>query len=279
MGWETGDKAINIFLTWCNEIANKEADVYSRVLGVPRPLLVTCIKPEGTASSVFGVSSGLHWDWSPYYIRRVRMTAKDALAQTLLNQGFLCKPELYDLERLYPDTNLTSWDRLELFDKLDLGSKLEILNGCNTVVFEFPVKSYSTRTQSEVSAIEQLESLKSFASCYTDHMPSCTISVKDGEWDDVAEWIDNNWDDYLTASFFPYYASKYPLLPYEAITEEEYDRLVSSIPEYSKLVLSNGRITYKVDEDLLNQFEAKLDTSTDDEELGSDCNSGACPIR
>jgi adenosylcobalamin-dependent ribonucleoside-triphosphate reductase len=277
LGWKTGSNTINSFLTAMNKVANDEAAKYAQILGVPRPLLVCAIKPEGTASTIYGCSSGLHWDWAPYYLRRVRMNASDALSKTLLSQGFYATPELYDLTNLYPDGD--SWDKLAKFNALDKTQQHEILSTVSTAVFEFPVKSYSDRTQSEVGAIEQLESLKAFSKHYCDHMASCTITVKDDEWDDVADWIDNNWEDYLTASFFPYFNAAYPLLPNEAITEEEYKSKLSLIPDSSKVTLMNGRIIYKVDEDVMNEFEALLDTSDADDLLGSDCASGACPIR
>ncbi|MDF2951811.1 MAG: ribonucleoside-triphosphate reductase, adenosylcobalamin-dependent, partial [Anaerocolumna sp.] len=48
-----------------------------------RPKLVTTVKPSGTISQLPTVSSGVHFSHSPYYIRRVRVNAKDPLAQAL----------------------------------------------------------------------------------------------------------------------------------------------------------------------------------------------------
>lgn len=278
MGWETGCEEINTFLKLANEFANDEADRYSKVLEIPRPLLVTSIKPEGTSSTIYGTSSGLHWDWAPYYIRRVRMTSKDALAVTLLNQGFIAYPELYDLSRLFDDPSLTDWDRLAKFSNLAPIERLSYLKQCSTVVFEFPCKSNSLQTQEDISAIEQLESLRAFTNVYTDHMPSSTISIKDDEWDNVAEWIDKNWNEYITASFFPYYGGAYPLLPLEAITQNVYDQMISKIPSSNIKVLPSGKVTFTVDHDLLTEVERSIGKLTD-EDLGSDCAKGVCPIR
>lgn len=274
LGWKTESLEVEDFLKYCRYVANEEATEYATKLGVPRPLLVTTIKPEGTGSQVFGCTNGLHWDWSPYYIRRVRMTANDALAQTLMDQGFPCYPEIYDLSKKFPDIT-DPWEQIKAFDQRTTVEKRDILSACNTVVFEFPVKSYSDRTQADVGAIEKLENVKAFTVNYCDHMPSSTITVKDGEWDAVAEWIHENWDSYITASFFPYSDAKYPLPPYEAITEQHYNLLTRNIPEHSKRVLENGRITYTVDEDRLNWYERKLE-DPDDVILSS---SGSCPIR
>lgn len=278
MGWKTGSIEIDEFLHFANAVANNEAYRYAKEINIPRPLLVTTTKPEGSSSTIFGTSSGLHWDWAPYYIRRVRMTSKDALALTLLDQGFTAYPELYDLEKAFPDQTLTAWDRIEHFDKFPSATRRALLKECNTIVFEFPVESNSSSTQSEISAREQLESVKAFTNIYCDHMPSSTISVKDDEWDDVANWIKDNWDSYITASFFPYFGAKYPLLPLEAITMEEYQSKLTLIPSESITVLDSGRITFRVNHDLLTAHEQALDKSTD-EDLGSDCEKGSCPIR
>ena len=109
-------------------------------------------------------------------------------------------------------------------------------------------------------------------------MPSSTISIKDDEWDNVAEWIDKNWNEYITASFFPYYGGAYPLLPLEAITQNVYDQMISKIPSSNIKVLPSGKVTFTVDHDLLTEVERSIGKLTD-EDLGSDCAKGVCPIR
>lgn len=321
LGWETNGPEIKELLKLCRHWANDEATKYARVLGVPRPLLVTTIKPEGTASQVFGTASGLHWDWSPYYTRRVRMSGSDPLAKTLIEQGFPCYPELYDLAKyndqyvnsdtliashttLNTDTrkwyqkvidfvkgkhpkhydysevweSIDNWRRLDIFDELSEKKKKSILLNANTVVFEFPIKSLASISQKEVSAVEQLENMRNFTLYYTDHMPSSTITVKEHEWDNVIQWVANNWSEYTTASFLPYYGGQYPLLPYEEIDREEYYKRVEAISDAYKTVLDNGRTIFKVDESLLQVFEMDLE-DPDDVDLGSACSTGACPIR
>ena len=321
LNWATDSKEVEFILTKCREWANDEATKYAKELGVERPLLVTTIKPEGTASQVFGTSSGLHWDWSPYYIRRVRMSGADPLAKTLISQGFPAYPEIYDLGKYSTELESTSlyedwiemnfdnrkwyqkvidrvrgispknysysevwdsydnWKKLSVFDELDNYKKQLVLNESNTVVFEFPVKSLAKVSQNEVGALEQLENMRNFTRYYTDHMPSSTITVKEHEWDDVINWVSNNWSDFTTASFLPYYGGNYPLLPYEEIQKDEYTRRVELVPNAYKKQLENGRIMFKVDEMLLQTYEVKLE-DPDDVEIKSDgCSTGSCPLR
>ena len=58
---------------------------------------------------------------------------------------------------------------------------------------------------------------------YVDHNCSITVHVRDNEWDDVEEWVWQNWDDIVALSFLSYDDNFYELVPYEAITKEEYD--------------------------------------------------------
>ncbi len=324
--WETGDPRIEDLQKSCRYWCNDEATRYAKELDVPRPLLVTTIKPEGTASQIFGTGSGLHWDWAPYYIRRVRMSATDALAQTLIQQGFSCYPELYDLsewkidytsipsiqhevdirnleakskrgiksffynlltgKKKYTDiteqdvwNSMDNWQKLNAFDELTPALREAVLLQCNTVVFEFPVKSLAKQSQGDVSAIEQLENMKSFTVNYCDHMPSSTITVKPEEWDDVIQWVSDNWENFTTASFLPYYGGGYPLLPNEEIDRTEYERRLAAIPDVYKRHLATGKVMFKVDEGLLGHKEVLLADPDDIILSDGGCSTGACPIR
>lgn len=286
LGWDYNSPEASRLRKYMRFWANDEATKYSERLGVPRPLLVTTIKPEGTASTVYGCSWGVHNNWSPYYIRRMRITSKDALSKVLLAQGYPCYPEIYDLEKLVKYYSgdkeflkLDAWERLELFDQLSDEAKREILDSCNTVVFEFPIQSSAKKTQAEVSAIDQLENTKLFTQEYTDHMPSSTISVKEHEWNQVIDWLYENWTTgFITASFLAFYDSQYPLLPYEAISKEQYEERLKKIPERLKTEYAPGKFYFTVDMELLAQEEKKLD-DPDDVELDSACSQGTCPSR
>ena len=284
LGWDTASPEVIGLQKRMNLWANEEATRYAKVLGVPRPLLVTCVKPEGTSSKVFGSSDGLHWDWAPYYIRRIQMSTTDALAQTHKEQGFIWHPKDYDLSRLIKaeDSEATIWDRIQVFRDMPNQEKERIFFASNAVTFDFPIKSPASVSSGEVSALEQLENVKSFTVHYADHMPSSTVTVKDHEWDDVAKWIYDNWDSYITASFLSYFNGSYPLLPYEAIAEERYQELISNFELGQQVIEQDGVLKFLVDEELLAQKESALErkgVDLDDVALESGCESGACPVR
>ena len=215
------------------DAAKKEAEMYSAELGGRVPVLVTTVKPEGTLSQLPVVSSGVHYSHSPYYIRRVRINSHDPLVKVCEELGYPVLPEV--------------------------GQEWET---CTTKVVEFPVKAPVGKTKYDVTAIEQLETYKLFMENYVDHNCSITVSVRPEEWEAVEEWVYNNWDDTVALSFLPLEDSFYQLMPYEAITEEEFEKRSAE----------------------MKPFRPSLITKYEKEELafdiGSDgCDTGACPVR
>lgn len=284
LNWSTYEEEVKVFLSTLREWANDEADKYSDILGVPRPLLVTANKPEGTFSKIVGASNGIHYDWAPYYIQRVRMSSSDALAKSLISQGFEAVPEAYDLEKLMSKVGGTIWDKLAAFETLEKFEKEGLLSKANTVVFTFPIKSVSKTSQGEATVKEQLENINNVSTHYVDHMVSNTVTVTNDDWQDCIDWIIDNWADYTTASFLQYYAGgDYPLLPFEAINETTYQQLVAKIPEEAKAMDDKGRYFYLVNNELLTKFEQDLEDpdDVDAESVVGTCGlaGGGCSIR
>jgi len=190
-------------------VANAEAEMYATELDAPAPLLVTTVKPEGTLSQLPAVSSGVHYSHSPYFIRRVRISADDPLVKVCEDLGYPVVPEV--------------------------GQEWET---CSTKVVEFPVKSPSGKTKYDVSAIEQLENYKMFMEDYVDHNCSITVHVREHEWDAVEEWVWEHWDDVMAVSFLSLDDNFYELLPYEAIDEDEYQSRVDAMSTFRPSLIS-----------------------------------------
>jgi len=78
-------------------VVRESADKYADLLGVNRPMLTTCVKPEGTQSQLFGgVSSGVHVSHAPYFIRRVRSSATDPMSNAIFDLGWRMHAEQSD---------------------------------------------------------------------------------------------------------------------------------------------------------------------------------------
>lgn len=198
-----------VLLRALRDVARKSADDLADALGLNRSLLVTTIKPEGTLSLLPTVSSGLHFSHSPYYVRRIRINAEDALVKVCQELGY----------PVHPENGFT-------------------MENARTLVIEFPVKAPDGKTKYDVSAIEQLEIYKMFMENYVDHNASITVSVREHEWDLVEEWVYENWDSVVGISFLSLDDSYYPLLPFETITKEEYENRLSSMRPFDHNLLS-----------------------------------------
>jgi ribonucleoside-diphosphate reductase alpha chain/ribonucleoside-triphosphate reductase len=239
-GWQDAMNAIGYdlaqqeaLLRELHEVANVEAKKYAIELGIPEPKLVCTVKPEGTQSQVAGVSSGVHWSESPWFVRRIRVNAHDPLIKVCEELGYPIFPE-----------NGQDWET------------------CTTKVVEFPVKSPIGKTKYDVTAIEQLETYLMFQRSYTDHNTSITVHVRNHEWELVEQWMWDNWDDVVAVSFLSLEDNFYPLLPYEAITEEEYTKRVNEMKPFIPSLISK----YEIE-------EVEIDIGA------SECIGGVCPIR
>lgn len=194
------------------DTAVKTNVTYAKRFGVARSMSVTAVKPSGTVSQTFNCASGIHPRHAPYYIRRVRISATDSLFKMMRDQGVPYYPEV--------------------------GQSIE---DANTFVLEFPVMapdhSKHARFKDDLSALDQLEYWKLVKLNFTEHNPSATISVSENEWIGVVDWVQKNWNIIGGLSFLPRSNHVYRLAPYEAITKEEYERLMSRFPkiDYSKL--------------------------------------------
>lgn len=228
----TKDEQANL-LRMLRDAAKKEAEMYSAELGGRVPVLVTTVKPEGTLSQLPVVSSGVHHSHSPYYIRRVRINSHDPLVKVCEELGYPVLPEV--------------------------GQEWET---CTTKVVEFPVKAPVGITKYDVTAIEQLETYKLFMENYVDHNCSITVSVRPEEWEQVEEWVYENWDDTVALSFLPLEDSFYQLMPYEAIEESEYYKRVAEMKPFRPSLITK-----------YEKEEIELDFGTDG------CDTGACPVR
>ncbi len=220
-------------LSRLHQTVREEGERYSKELGITAPELMTTIKPEGSLSTLPGVSSGIHYAHAGYYIRRIRISATDPLYKMIALQGS------------YPIYN-------------EIGQTDE---DCSIKVIEFPVKAPEGRTKYDVSAIEQLELYKMSMENWSDHNTSITVHVREQEWDEVAQWVYDNFNYVVGITFLPLMEETYPLLPYECTTKEDYEERI--------------RLIKPIDYELL----ARLDDDGEHDIIDQECATGVCPIR
>jgi ribonucleoside-diphosphate reductase alpha chain len=176
-------------------------------LGIPHSAAISCNKPSGTVSQLVDSASGIHARHSAYYIRTVRGDNKDPLTQLMKDQGIPNEPC--------------------------------VMKGDTTTVFSFPQKSPAGAvTRNDMTAIEQLELWLMYQRHWCEHKPSVTISVRDSEWMAVGAFVYEHFDEMSGVSFLPHSDHTYQQAPYQDCTKEEYEVLLSSMPEkidWSKL--------------------------------------------
>lgn len=205
----TGIASMLIFNLDIENVAKKAIEVneyYSKLIGINKAKRVTTVKPAGTTSLVMGCSSGIHAWHDKFYIRRIRISKNEPIYTYL---------SIYHSELIEDD----------------------IHNPKTTSVISVPQKAPNCAVTREESAIDLLnrvgEITKRWISPghidgYNSHNVSCTISVKDDEWDSVKEWMWLNRDNYNGISILPHSDHTYKQAPFETCTKEKYDELLKN---------------------------------------------------
>ena len=176
---------------------NKE---WSKKLGIPQSVAITCVKPSGTVSQLVDAASGIHARHNPYYIRTVRGDKKDPLTKMMTDIGFPVEDD--------------------------------VMNPANTSVFSFPMKVHSDAVfRTDMTAIEQLELWLIYQKNWCEHKPSVTISVKEHEWMEVGAWVYENFDWMSGVSFLPFSEHTYQQAPYQDCDKKEYEILLKKMPK------------------------------------------------
>lgn len=186
-------------------VAIAENERVADVIGINPAARLLTVKPSGTTSTVLGTSSGIHAWHSRFYIRRMQMDKSSELYKYLHSQ----------VPELVPDYEAIP----------------------NSAVLEIPQKAPDTGIcRDDETAIEFLERVKRYNlewvreghrdGANTNNV-SATVSIKEDEWDVVADWMWDNRNYYNGLSVLPYDNGSYVQAPFEVITEEEYERRMS----------------------------------------------------
>lgn len=201
---------------------------YSEEHGFPTSVKITTVKPSGTLSLLPGVTPGCHPAYAQYMIRRIRISADHSLVNVCREHG-------------YPVEYQQNFDGSE---------------DHSTVVVSFPFAyPEGTVLASEMTAISQLETVKWLQEVWSDNSVSCTVYYRKEELPEIKKYLAKNYkNNHKSLSFLLHSEHGFKQAPYEEITKEAYDELVSK----TKLIT-------KID-------EASFDG-------GDECASGACPVK
>lgn len=188
-------------LNHLHHVVRDENNRYADELGQSRSVKVCSVKPSGTVSLLPGVSPGMHFPYSPYYIRRIRFQESDPLVNVLRKCNYPIEKDVYSP---------------------------------NTVVAEFPVKAPSADIQGfkcaeDASMWEQVAVQYLLAYAWSDNAVSATLTFKDEEKKDIPLLLRWACDKLKSTSLLPYSGHGYDQAPYEPISVEEYNKRVNEL--------------------------------------------------
>ncbi|HUT79554.1 MAG TPA: fused protease/ribonucleoside-triphosphate reductase [Candidatus Bathyarchaeia archaeon] len=192
---------IEQFRLWCNEgyeILKYYDTVYSEWFAVPKSIKITSVKPSGTVSILAGVTPGMHYPESNYYIRRIRLSTTSDLINSIKEAGYRVEASTHDPE--------------------------------NTLIVEVPTAIEGVRTVDQVNLWEQLSLAAFLQEHWADNQVSCTITFKPEEANQIGPALNYFQYKLKGVSFLPKTETgAYSQMPYEEITKEEYETLSKNI--------------------------------------------------
>jgi ribonucleoside-triphosphate reductase (thioredoxin) len=217
------------------EVKHMNLEVSSK-LGIQFAARCTTIKPSGTTSLVLGTSSGIHAWHNDYYLRRVRIGKNEALYQYL----YITHPELLEDDQL--------------------NSKQAII--C------IPQKAPEGSILRTEDVMELLERIKKFNTDWVRNgfrrgsnanNVSATVSIQEGDWQKVGEWMWENKASYNGLSVLPFDSGNYKQAPFEDITKSQFEEMEKSLKSIDLTLV------YEADDETDHKAEAA-------------CAGGACAI-
>jgi ribonucleoside-diphosphate reductase alpha chain len=208
------------------EICVQENRRLAKAIGIKPAARITLVKPSGTSSLVLATSSGIHCWHDRFYIRRLRFNKDEPLYQYVKRKI----PELVEDD----------------FEKPSLGAVVSI-----------PIKAPDGAIlRPDETALQLLERVKyinqnwiapGHISGNNMHNVSCTVSLRENEWDEVGLWLWKNREFYNGIAVLPYFGGNYKQMPLESITQEKYEEMFSLLTKFdlSEILEEEDRVEYK----------------------------------
>jgi len=185
---------------WCDKgykYICKLDKIYSQWLCIPESIKRTSVKPSGTVSLLPGVTPGIHYPHSKYYMRTIRIDKTSPLVRPIREAGYRIEESVY---------------------------------GDNTLVVYFPVEQKMfDRSKTDVSVWEQMENIAQMQYYWADNQVSATVTFRPEEAKDIPRILELYETRLKSISFLPLQDHNYPQAPYQEITGEAYFQAVSKL--------------------------------------------------
>jgi len=192
-----------------SKLAVETNKYYATEIGVNPAARITTVKPSGTTSCVLGTSSGVHAWHNDYYIRRMRVGKNEAIYTYLT----LRHPELVEDDFFKPETQ---------------------------AVISIPQRAPNDGILRHETSLELLERVKDIYNRWivpghqqgnNTHNVSCTVSVREEEWEEVGKWMWQNREYYNGISVLPFFGGSYKQAPFEDIDKETFEGMFVKLKE------------------------------------------------
>lgn len=230
-------KVLELDMEAAAKVVVEENAKMAKLLNINPSARSTCVKPSGTASLVLGTSSGIHAWYAPYYWRRVSVGKEEPIYTYLKNNH----PELLEDDFFKP----TTMAKIKIPMKAPEGAMLRYESALDTL--------------ERVKKVQAEWITPGHTSGANKNNVSCTISVRENEWEEVGDWMWENRDNFTGISVLPYDGGSYVQTPFEECTKEEYEEALK----------------YLTDIDLTAVYESEDNTILQGEAA---CSGGACEV-
>ena len=202
-------KVQRLDLEAASQLAVETNKYYAKEIGVNAAARITTVKPSGTTSCVLGTASGVHAWHNDYYIRRIRVGKNEAIYTYLT----IRHPELVEDDFFKPESQ---------------------------AVISIPQRAPADGILRHETSIELLERVRDIYNRWivpghiqgnNTHNVSCTVSVREEEWEKVGKWMWENREYYNGISVLPYFGGSYKQAPFEDIDKETFEGMIINLKE------------------------------------------------
>ena len=172
-------------------------------IGINQAARVTCLKPEGTSSSMLGTSSGIHPHHAKRYIRHVQANILEAPFQHFKNYN----PQACEK---------SSWSANNTDEVIKF--PIEVPDGAKLKNQLPAVDMLSVVKETQKNWVNSGKNKSLCTQEYLSHNVSNTVTVKPDEWEEVTKYIYNNRKYFAGISLIPQSGDKdYPQAPFTTV--------------------------------------------------------------
>jgi ribonucleoside-diphosphate reductase alpha chain len=190
-------------LTKGAKIAVEINKAIAKKININQAARVTCLKPEGTSSSMLGTSSGIHPHHAKRYIRHVQANVLEAPYQ--------------HFKRLNPQAcEKSSWSANNTDEVIKF--PIEVPDGAKLKNQLPAVEMLSIVKETQKNWVHSGKNRSLCTQDYLSHNVSNTVTVKPDEWDAVTQYIYTNRKYFAGISLIPQSGDKdYPQAPFTTV--------------------------------------------------------------